>query len=260
MKKGDSNYWKECDVNSLAAHFHQLSSGQYERICQLYLSKDDIDKLFPPDQTLRSFDIVLALNSKDPILNAYTFRPYVSSIISDISSAPSNVELDFQLDLATPRLSAKVPEQLKDWLNKNWMELEINLIDDVFTTTVPDLTKEARYVSMKIKKRLMMYRFIPNVYNDRNEIVRAGINPEFFDFINKVKGNIDYLIFYLGVDMNKYGHQDQFGFSPIFEVHFKPTSPKQVWEIRRLGIRCIPDPNGDETGFYEYMSPCPSTC
>lgn len=277
-------YWRECDVNHLAGHFHRFNkedtmrASQFERLGELHLTGKELKKLFSQPSHIDSFDIRLGLDKKVSTKNEFTFRPVISVI-----KKGKKKEMEFHHGpFPNPKLartnsitkqSAEVPVHFKSWLIKNWMELDASLIDDVFTASFNDTDMNANtQAGLPVKRdnrRLISYHF--------NE----GNNVAFLNFIRNMpkygpEARLDYFTFHLGVDMNKLAHKEMFTFSPVFEVRLTGVKPEKISELRASGLRCvpeilIPEPaeakkgeqvvyTGNETVYYEYIAPCPPTC
>lgn len=266
--------WKECDVNKLVEHFHRYDKrkdnghGQVERLGMLSLDREKRGRLFPKKTgaagekiTITSFHISFGLDEKESPVDKFTFRPSITVVFSDNSM--EHAEFDQDMPMEGSQISNEihnnvVPSPFKEWLSKNWMELDVNLIDDVFvafSNNPPLATGEKRLVPPRREPlRLRGYHFT------------SKDNEEFWKFMNDHLGSIDEFYFHLGIDMNKFGHKEEFSFSPVFEVIIpEPAHDVVVVRIHRYGLRStqIVDKNGKVVGesvLYEYMKPCPSTC
>lgn len=268
--------WQTCAVNNLAGQFHQFDNeSQYTRLEYLFLDPVDMyNNLFPPkDKTpnmeISSFTIRLALDKNAEKKKKFAFKPRIIVNYLDLSdkkkpkqrSAEGQFEYEGQTSLK--KNATEIPSPLKDSLCRNWKELDVSLIDDVFVASVENgksgiapVRKPSGQDGSQANRRLLSYHYSPD--ND---------NRDFWSFINDHRGRIYQFIFHLGVDMNKFHHKDQFSFSPIFEVHVSGVSEQQVHKLRKAGLRCIPTgaPDkvtglGSEVVYYEYSSPCPSSC
>jgi hypothetical protein len=242
--------WKKCDVNNLAASFHCFDgNSQHERISTLHLTRRDLKSLFPKDEQVTAFQLTFGLNEETTHGYPVAFRVMIK--VSHFSGLVTGKPFRWGLpaDLAA---SSKVPFEFKEWLHKNWMELDMSQVDDVFTASLPPDPPQSVISDVpakRITQRLLCYPFAGN----KNDI--------FFGFIKDNISRIQNLIFHMGVDMNKYNHKEKFSFSPIMEAQFKKPSPEDLTKIYRSGLRCIPTGNDDEdSAFYEYMKPCPPTC
>jgi len=251
--KNKSDFWKKCDVNSLAGHFHKYNAvSQFERLGQLYLNKVDLDVLFPEGKEIHSFDINLALDNDVSRIDAFTFRPFIKVTYVDKTEAVERM-FHYTAEVAPrpEKTAVKVPLPFKDWLCANWMDLDVSLIDDVFAAAFDGLIDitEPNLPKLRVNKRLLSYHF-----NDK-------YNTAFRDFLRDLAGHLDQFVFYLGIDMNKFFHKDLFTFSPIYEVRTYGVTEEQLYKIRRSGLRCVPHAErGVESVYYEYSSPCPSSC
>jgi hypothetical protein len=245
--------WKKCDVNKLVEHFHayKKTHSQFERLNMVSLTKKQIAKLFNSNKTIKSFDVFFGLDKKTSPTDEFTFRPTITVQYSNNSSLTMEFRHGKEIN---PKTSAVVPHQFKEWLTKNWMELDGSLIDDVFGSFFPTTgPKNPILPQMRKPQRLLGYHFTKEH------------NTEFLDFINKSKKKIQQFWFHLGVDMNKSGHEKEFVFSPVFEVHTPVLRREDIVSVHRSGLRTTPLKNTknvilNEAVYYEYLKPCPSTC
>lgn len=246
-----ANRWKKCDVNNLAASFHRYDgNSQHERISTLHLDKNDLKELFPKKEELVSFQLTFGLNEE-------TTSDYPVAFVVIISASHASGLITEKLFRygrpSDPVASAKVPFEFKEWLHKNWMELDMSQVDDVFAASLPTKLSRLEKNTVLVKRTTQRLLSYPFAAKDRNEI--------FFNFIKQNKSLIQNLVFHMGVDMNKYNHKEEFSFSPIMEAKFIKASPKEIMQIYRSGLRCIPaDNKKDDSAYYEYMKPCPPTC
>jgi hypothetical protein len=262
------DFWKKCDVNKLVEHFHSYSrrTSQYERLSMLSLKVDDLEELFPKDKNVTSFDISFALTNETSLTDQFTFKPIISVHYDGLTS-PS-IQKEFQYGPVpinyndAPPVStgdAPVPYEFKEWITQNWMELNINLIDDVFTASFADETspKHKSIPEKRITQRLLAYYFTDKINNKLFSFVTS---------LKKDKASLSQFILHLGVDMNKFDHKDQFSFSPVFELRIKNASDAIKLLAYNLGLRTSALKkdgkvlNEDHPVYFEYGTPCPSTC
>lgn len=253
-----SDLWKQCEVSNLTNHFHKYNNqlAQYDRLSNVKLSGNDISSLFGGD--LNSFSVWMGLNGTS-VTDEFTFLPNMTVNFKNGKNAQadfgekSSVPLLTLTNLISPTNpsdsgSQAVPFEFVRWLCKNWMEIDMQYIDDVFVSTFEEgkglLTPE-----MRTNKRVIAYHF------------SEFTNPNFYQFIAKYKDRIKEFIFHLGVDMNKYGHHNVFAFSPVFEVHISDVTKDDIFHIHRLGFKSHSVGNTNtEVVYYEYSAPCPPTC
>ena len=119
--------------------------------------------------------------------------------------------------------SQYVPGIFKDMIHKNWEEVEMSLVDDLFTS------KPRR----RPMERVLFY------------IVTPGL-------INPFLGNIGALKFYPGLDQNKFQYKDMVSFTPVIGI--TPSTP-----IKNAFLTdALRGPGGEV--YIEYSRPCPPTC
>lgn len=249
MKKANSEKWKACDISQLVNHFHKLKESQYERLEALHLNAEDLTDLFNNGSELFSFDIKMGLKNKRSV-DKFSFRP---TIKVNYANGKASLEKKFRFGLgAIPADASRVPYAFKEWMTKNWMELDSSLIDDAFVAFLPDKNapKTDKPGLPNPYKRLLSYHFT------------KSINKDFFEFLLTYKGEINYLAFHLGIDKNKIEHKDQFNFSPVIEVNVskKTLSDDFIEKVHRWGLRSFETKKDQEVVYYEYLAPCPSTC
>jgi hypothetical protein len=252
MEVTKRDYWRRCDVDTLIHHFHRFDGrSQFDRLEAVHLDKNLLEILFPPEKDIHSFDIDMGLDSVVSVESTYTFSPTIRVKYNDDESAMTE-KVFIQGIPPDLRDSSQVPVVFKEWVVKNWMELKLEWFDDVFTAALkrdsPEERKKTPFDIMT-SHRLLGYHFTDT------------INDSFLEFIREHRGNLDLLVFHMGVDMNKFQHKELFSFSPVFEVHVRDLTEEQVRELRSAGLRCIPKAKkGEEVVYYEYSAPCPSTC
>jgi hypothetical protein len=265
--------WKKCDVNNLVANFCRFTGegSQYERLGALYLQDDDVAILFPErseknPSPIESFAIKFALDTNVAGMGEFNFRPFISVRQTGVTSpaeSPFCFEHEYKKTNVSPRNAAEVPPEFKDVVTQNWIDLDVSLIDDVFTASLPDTSFKKngpRIPPKRVPQRLLAYQF----KNGSNPGDQA--NPTFLDFINKHSGQIRTFAFHLGIDMNKFPHKDQFTFSPVIELTVETITPAErgrlLETIHQNGLRACPVKGAADlaTVYYEYMAPCPSTC
>lgn len=262
--------WRKCNVNNLAEHFHRyvndgkiLGHQQFERMRFLNLSNEALIRLcFKPNpigeqKQLTSLVINLALDKDPSPVNAFTFNAEITAnynsgeIVTEVFQSHNAIEA-IQKSPAAYTGSEQVPPTFKGWLTKNWLELDITLIDDVFAAC--EHGEPGTRVTHRPLNRLFGYHFGPTA------------NTHFLHFLNEHLGEIENFYLHLGVDMNKFAHREEYSFSPVFEVHLpKNLEDHEVVSIFRHGLRGATEP--EELAklnilpvYYDYSSPCPSSC
>lgn len=223
----DTNRWKNADVLALTHHFHKLdeNQGQYERVNYFAMRKSDV-KQFNTIQKIKTLSIYLAL--KAGYKEKFTFFP-----IFEVTTTQGE-KLRFDLephqkpkikDDQTKLTSEIVPKIFKDMICENWEEVEMSLVDDLFTVKTKG----------KPMERVLYYIVSANL-----------INPY-------LPGNISELKLYPGIDMNKFQYKDMISFTPVIGVI--PKTPIAN-SINSMGII----ESADDEVYLEYLSPCPPTC
>jgi hypothetical protein len=253
-----TDYWKECDVNKLTGHFHQYGGSkvsQFERLSMISLGSADIQTLFQKTKVIHSLSIHFGLDNETSLTDAFTFTPMITvNHKGNRVLNPPTAAFKHGL-VQTTTGAAKVPHEFKEWLNRNWMELDVSLVDDVFTSSFEAHDKKTRkpVPFKRISKRLLAYHFTNST------------NPDLYHFIRKHKNRIEQFIVHLGVDKNKLGHKEEFAFSPVIELHLlKPKKPNVLYQdIHEMGLKSSPFANNDKKRgivYFEYISPCPPSC
>jgi hypothetical protein len=254
--------WKKCDVNKLAEHFHcyRPLDSQFERLSTVNLNDETIKWLLLGNGKITSFEISFGLDEKVSPAEKFTFSPVISVVYSNKDTGAAGFHhvkktrsmppdgVTFAPDVA------EVPEEFKDWMVKNWIELDVSLIDDVFKATPKKKVGES--MTRRDPQRLLKYCFTETT------------NSAFLKFINDIIENnilIERFYFHLGVDMNKFNHKEEFGFAPVLEVQIPKTTDEFLLKIHRAGLRSKLMKNAKEEDvegvyYYEYLTPCPSTC
>ncbi|MDJ1485701.1 hypothetical protein QNI16_34795 [Cytophagaceae bacterium YF14B1] len=244
--------WQQCYSSGLVNHFNKSNGLQFERLCSLELPLFAIDQAFPANDQANDpidFNIMMGLDSIESNSEKFTFIPVIQS-----SGAPDKF-FEFQHIEADPSVIptiTQIPYELFDWLSKNWREMEFETVNDVFEAKLEGHSM-IKLGSLKrlVRKRLLGYYFTKN------------INPVFWKVINDSRGHIRKIVFHLGADMNKEKHYEMFTFSPIFELVLNTDNideTKLILTIHKLGLRSIKQEDGSTSIFYEYTSPCPSSC
>lgn len=245
--------WKQCDVSKLVRHFHQFGAqSQYERLEAVHLTEESLDELFPIGEKIKSLDIQLGTSEKRSPIKRFTFQPYATVTFENKKNPDPK---PFTHGIGGKPIDAQiVPYEFKEQLCKNWRELDINLMDDVFKANSKEKVQESDGAPSvrSTPKRLLGYHFTKE------------INPVLLKVLNERKTQIVDFIFHLGVDMNKFSAKDQFSFSPIFELRFanQPILEEKqafAYSLHKLGVRSFETKGGDLV-YLEYVLPCPSTC
>ncbi len=262
--------WKRCDISYLVHHFHQFTgkndSKHHERLKAVHLEKKDIDVLFGDPACVEYFNIWMGLDSQKSSPESFTFKPTIEVKLKDVKDP---IIKAFQY--GEPKVSPKspvpdhqVPLPFKEWMVKNWMELDTSLVDDAFVAFLPDKNRVIPAAASpgppNLLQRLLGYHFTDDSTNRKGSIVE-GINKEILLFIRKQTA-ITRFIFHLGVDNNRAGHKDQFNFTPVFEIT-SVGGPKNI-DSYLLGLKSFKVPSVGSSlttnTYVEYLAPCPSTC
>lgn len=225
-----TNRWKDADVLQLTKHFHKLerNKGQYERVNYFKMSEKNVER-FNQIEEIKTFKIHLAL--KDNYKEKFTFFPIFETI--DIHGKKLRFDLEpFQKpkpkksESEIERLGSEiVPAIFKEMIHDNWEDVEMSLVDDLFTVKTKG----------KPMERVIFY-----------EVTADLINPY-------LPNNIKELKLYPGLDMNKFQHKDMISFTPV--IGLTPYKPVEG-TLYRAGIL---ESDGNEV-FIEYSKPCPPTC
>ncbi|KZS39688.1 hypothetical protein AWE51_08535 [Aquimarina aggregata] len=227
--------WCEENVLSLAHHFHGLHKTQYERVTRFdmkgveeFRTIDKIDKI----RICLALKKVKKKNRKKEI----TFCPYLQ--------INEDKGLSFELIPTTerpplfPKLpgSNRVPEIFKHMVWKNWDQVEMHHIDDLFHCTNKENQEKNTDKECIVRVRSF-------------EITGADI----IKAINDKKEIINEIILYPGIDMNKFNTKEMISFTPVLGI--KPN----LFETSGTNKMGLIESNDDET-FIEYSLPCPPTC
>ncbi len=221
--------WQRADVLQLTHHFHRLdpTQGQYERVNYYSMRKNDVKRINEIKE-IKSFKMYMALHKGTK--EHFTFFPIFEIVDQDGKKHKFGLEPNSKPKEINPiekdqtRLGSEyVPGIFKDMIHKNWEEVEMSLVDDLFTV-VPQ---------RRPMERVLFYIVTP-------------------DLINPFLGNIGALKFYPGLDQNKFQYKDMVSFTPVIGI--TPGTPiKNVF---------LPDtlrgPDGEV--YVEYSRPCPPTC
>ncbi|WP_024768407.1 hypothetical protein [Aquimarina macrocephali] len=228
--KESTSLWRNADVLQLTHHFHKLdpAKGQYERVYYFSMSDDDVER-FNKIQEIKTFTMHMAL--KRGYKEKFTFFPIFE--IVDIDGNKQYFGLEAYQKPRIKTLQNKedelgseiVPLTFKQMIHDNWEEVDMSLVDDLFTVK----TKK------KPMERVIFYT-----------VTAALINPYLPNGIEKIK-------FYPGLDMNKFQYKDMISFTPVIGI-----TPKEPVEnmLQRAGIIEY----SDNEVFIEYSKPCPPTC
>jgi|GEM_PF-2023886 len=244
--------WKHSYVSDIVKHFKRFRSendDQFERLSQLQLNLNDIHTAFSPptanDNNTIDFNIMLGIE-QSPSIHAYTFTPVLT-----ITRGADVPPIEFQSwDPPSPsKGSAEVPYHYLQWVSKNWREHNAATLGEVFESRFTVLLQSIGDMPVRReKKRLLGYYF------------QADLNTGLWKFINEHRGVIQKFVFHMGIDLNKEPYADAFPFSPVFEVVVPKLSPEKFIELHYQGARIRKAGNTSESIYFEYTSPCPSSC
>lgn len=247
-------YWRSAYPVDLAKHFIKFDKEQfqYRRLSCLQLSKSDFDLLFPAEKADITFDfsIMLGLDKKQSDENEFTFRPIIS-VQYNTTDEVFTADFEYLETSSYIAFDEKVPETFKKWLTANWMSLDVNKLDDSFTSYfIEEKGAPAVEPPKYLTNRLLGYYFTKK------------INPTFWKFMNKYRNRIEKFLFHLGVDFNKLNQSERFTFSPVFEIHLNELAAdhSDIFLMCKWGLRVYPLGKSGAVVYYEYMSPCPPTC
>jgi hypothetical protein len=120
---------------------------------------------------------------------------------------------------------------------KNWDEIDVHLIDDLFTARKKEEVNGKQVISTV---RVLHYKV--------NDAMIENV-------IQKLKG-IHGITLYSGIDMNKFSNKELISFTPV--LGFKYTERNENKET--LGLKGVLEFMDGKEVFVEYSSPCPPTC
>lgn len=221
------NRWKEEDILKLAHHFHKYEgeTEQFLRVKSFTMAEEDV-KEFNKLKQIEYINIYMTL--KEGYRKMFTFFP-----ILKVSAGGSEKFYELhpktkeESKIATSN-SEIVPEIFKEMVCKNWDEIDISLIDDLFMT----------------KQQLRMERVHFYI-----------VDGKIINFINKeLLKNIKEIILYPGIDMNKFQYKDKVSFTPV--LGFTLIEPKEYGP----GLAGFLEAKSDDKIYAEYLTPCPPTC
>ncbi len=226
--------WCEENVLQLANHFHRLEGSQYARVTRFEL--ENSNGLNALAETITDIRIYLALEKENK--KKITFCPYLL--------VNGKKKFDLKPIVERPKIksdvlgSAKVPEIFKEMIWKNWDQVEMHQIDDLFHCCYHE---EQKKLDDQGDRRDMEY------------VVRVEyflLSSDIVDVIDKNKKQIQEITLYPGIDMNKFNHKHLISFTPVLGI--KP--PLTIGTMAKMGLM---ESNDGET-FIEYSRPCPPTC
>ena len=167
----------------LANHFHKLNGTQYERTDDFAFraedSEEELKRFNTVKETMKSLKIYLALDENDK--TKHTFFPVLKA------EDGAGKEHSFKLYPVSKKQlnhgkSEIVPEIFKNMISKHWDEVDIHLIDDLFTA------RQKKENEPEVTVRVKYY-----------DICKAIIDSE-IKTIDKITG----ITMYSGIDMNKF--------------------------------------------------------
>lgn len=264
-------HWRRCYTSDLVRHFKRFRRDdydQFERLQKLQLDLNDVLEAFPPvdinNHRTFDFNIMLGLDPKLSV-EEFSFQP----VLTVTGNAMVSKEFAFRPcnDISSLAESAEVPYEYLQWVTKTWLERSSDKIAEVFEARFPKDLQPLDAPVKRAKKRLLGYYF------------DATNNKTLWNFINDHRGSIERFVFHLGADLNKEGYAGGFTFSPVFEVvirrelnheqlidlHYNGVQTYKV-TIKDNGITIMDRGAGStdgvtgEVAYFEYTSPCPSSC
>lgn len=230
----DLDNWKKTDVLKLASHFHKWCSKthQHKRVYNFEMAPEYLAQFNGLD-TIKLINICLAVKS---VVNEGEFAFYPVLEIHLEASKPV-VYLPLIGYEAPPNevapLSDIVPGIFKEMISKNWHNIQMSLVDDLF------LAKKQSDGSFGA------------------EMVRVHhfeIGERMIAHINAIRavGPVDGVVLYPGVDMNKMADKHMISFTPILGIKHP--------EINSIHAQHGVIETIESETFIEYSSPCPPTC
>lgn len=234
----DPEAWKSAHYLDLAKYFHKWcpESGQYKRVHHFELESDELIE-FNNLGTITSVEIHLALDSNSeefvcaPVLHLYHDGLGIGQISLPLVGKESP-------NTTSPPSSDIVPGIFKEMISKNWLTIDMGLINDLF-------------VAQKA--------FDPHNPNEHLQMLRVHyfwINESMVDHLNLIRTNngntVDGISLYPGIDMNKFQDKKMISFTPVLGIKHlnKPQGASEYGVVEKTKF---------ET-FIEYTSPCPTTC
>ncbi len=228
--------WQREDMLQLSHHFHKITTDgeQYTRTSDFKMDAADVKVFDAMKNDIKHIEIHLGLKKRDK--KKQTFFPILRVESKDGS------EHYFKLDPIEnsderDRTTAEVPDLFKEMICKNWDEIDIHLIDDLFTARKIEVADDKRTESTV---RVLHYKV--------NDAMIESV-------IQKLKG-IHEISLYSGIDMNKFSNKELISFTPVLGFKYtERNAPKET-----IGLKGVLEFMDGKEVFVEYSSPCPPTC
>jgi len=226
--------WEREDMLQLSHHFHKITTNgtQYTRTSDFEMREEDVKVFDEIKGDITDIKIYLGLKKSDK--KKHTFFPILR--ITDKSE-----ERYFKLDpIKNSKDNAQyfeeVPYIFKEMICKNWNEIDLHLIDDLFTA------RKKEVVNGKNIESTVRVRY----YQVNNTMIET--------VIQKLVG-IHGITLYSGVDLNKFSNKELISFTPVLGFKYKERNENK----ETLGLKGVLEFSKDEA-FIEYSRPCPPTC
>lgn len=227
--------WEREDMLQLSHHFHKITTNgkQYVRSCDFKMNSKEVKVFDDIKSTIVHIEIHLGLKKRNK--KKQTFFP-ILKVIDE-----KNNKHYFKLD---PKENTgerggfyeEVPHTFKEMICKNWDEIDIHLIDDLFTARS----------KKKVKDRIV---------ESTVRVLHYKVNDKMIEtVIQKLKG-IHEITLYSGIDMNKFSDKELISFTPVLGFKYDERAKNK----ETLGLKGVLEFSKGEA-LIEYSSPCPPTC
>lgn len=227
--------WRHESVLNLADHFHQLDpTTQQQRRVGAFRMKDTDLGLFKEiikSRTIRKIKMHLGLAA---VAEPYNFTASFFIEVAYNADATKYFPLYPVFKDITPLVKSYetdiVPMIFKEVILKNWNEMNLHQIDDLFTATKDEQLLRVHY--FEIGTLMVEY-----------------INTVIANCLDDLEG----ISIYPGADLNKFSNKETISFTPV--LGFKMTEAAGAKLMHEGFYNCI---RGEL--FMEYSLPCPPTC
>lgn len=228
--------WQREDILQLSHHFHKITTDgeQFTRTSDFKMDTADVKVFDSMKNDIKHIEIHLGLKKRDK--KKQTFFPILKIIDK------KNNEQYFKLDPIENRderdqSTAEVPGLFKEMICKNWDEIDVHLIDDLFTARKKEEVNGKQITSTV---RVLHYK----------------VNDAMIESVIQKLNGIYEITLYSGIDMNKFSNKELISFTPV--LGFKFTERNEQKET--IGLKGVLEFVDGKEAFIEYSSPCPPTC
>jgi len=228
--------WEREEMLQLSHHFHKITTDgkQYSRTSNFEMNSEDVKDFEKLKHGIDLLEIYLGLKKGNK--KKQTFFPILK--VTDIDKGKHYFKLDPIDDSnENDELYEEVPGVFKDMVCKNWDEVDIHLIDDLFTAR----TKK------KVGKRMV---------GTTERVLSYKVNDIMIKNVIQNLIGINGITLYSGIDMNKFSNKELISFTPVLGFKFE----KRNKEKEAIGLKGVFEFAGGKEVFIEYTSPCPPTC